>query len=55
MEIARHGTWITGDRDRWIAFRAEAIAEFMDFEPALGDACRRFTAKLKRDAAERTT
>lgn len=55
MEIARHAVWITGDRDRWIAFRADAIAEFLDFEPALRDVSRRFAARLKREAAARRT
>ncbi|MBK8979791.1 MAG: nucleotidyltransferase domain-containing protein [Planctomycetes bacterium] len=47
MEIARHGELLCGDRDAWIAFRAAAIAEFLDFEPALRSASRRFAARLR--------
>lgn len=41
-EVARSGTQLAGDRSAFVRFRAEAIAEFLDFEPALRDATERY-------------
>lgn len=48
MEVVRDGLLVVGGRDAWTAFRARVIAEFLDFEPALRDASRRFKARLQR-------
>ncbi len=45
-EIARDGILLAGDRDAFVCFRAEAIAEFLDFEPALRDASERLRRRL---------
>lgn len=45
-EIARDAVRLAGDRDAFVRFRAEAIAEFLDFEPALRDASERFRRRL---------
>jgi predicted nucleotidyltransferase len=45
-EIARDGILLAGDRDAFVRFRADAIAEFLDFEPALRDASERFRRRL---------
>ena len=47
MEVARDGELLCGDRAAWVTFRAEAISEFLDFEPALRSATRRFKASLQ--------
>lgn len=52
MEVVRFGVLVAGDRDAWIRFRAEAIAEFLDFEPALRDASERFRRRLSRIGEE---
>lgn len=45
-EIARDGILLAGNRDAFVRFRAEAITEFLDFEPALRDASERFRRRL---------
>ncbi len=46
MEIARHGRLLAGDPDAFAAFRAAAIAEYLDFEPAFRAASERFRRRL---------
>lgn len=41
-EIAVDGVLLAGSRDDWVQFRAEAIGEFLDFEPAFRDASERY-------------
>jgi uncharacterized protein len=41
-EVARSGIQLAGERSSFVRFRAEALAEFLDFEPALRDATERY-------------
>jgi predicted nucleotidyltransferase len=41
-EVARSGIQLAGERAAFVRFRAEAIADFLDFEPALRDATERY-------------
>ncbi|MBL8752007.1 MAG: nucleotidyltransferase domain-containing protein [Planctomycetes bacterium] len=41
-EVARFGIQLAGQRASFVRFRAEAMAEFLDFEPALRDATERY-------------
>lgn len=47
MEVARDGVLLLGERRDWTGFRAGAISEFLDFEPALRSASRVFKARLR--------
>lgn len=46
MEVARDGRLFLGSSAAFTRFRAEAIAEFLDFEPALRAASERFRRRL---------
>ncbi|MFY9343939.1 MAG: nucleotidyltransferase domain-containing protein [Planctomycetota bacterium] len=53
MEIARHGILLAGDRSAFARFRAEAIAEFLDYEPAFRAASERFRRRLAAGGSSR--
>jgi len=53
MEIARHGVLLAGDRQAFARFRAEAIAEFLDYEPAFRAATERFRRRLAAGGSSR--
>ena len=46
MEVARHGRLLVGSPASFSRFRAEAIGEYLDFEPALREATERFRRRL---------
>jgi predicted nucleotidyltransferase len=52
MEIARDGRLLAGDRDAWVRFRAEAIAAWLDYAPALHAANERFRLRLAAGSPE---
>jgi len=54
IEIARNGILLAGDRSAWVRFRAEAMSEFLDFEPALRAASASFRARLAAGGPEAT-
>lgn len=41
-DVARDGILLAGPRSEFVRFRAEAIGEYLDFEPALREASERF-------------
>ena len=41
-EVARDGVLLAGTRSEFVRFRAEAIGDYLDFEPALRDASERY-------------
>ena len=45
-EVARNGELLAGDRASFVRFRAEAICEFLDFEPALREASELFRRRV---------
>ncbi|MEO6597742.1 MAG: nucleotidyltransferase domain-containing protein [Planctomycetota bacterium] len=51
MEVARHGTLVVGSAAAFARFRAEAIAEYLDYEPALHEASERFRRRLAAGAS----
>ena len=54
-EVARSGDLLSGDRPSFVKFRAEAIGEFLDFEPALREASARFRRRVVAgDRGDRT-
>ncbi len=49
-EVARSGIQLAGERASFVRFRAEAIAEFLDFEPALREATERYLRAVRNGA-----
>lgn len=45
-EVARDGQLLTGSPASFARFRAEAVGEYLDFEPALREATERFRRRL---------
>jgi hypothetical protein len=52
-EVASKGELLHGSRDELVRFQAEAIGEFLDFEPALRAASERFRRRLARESGTR--
>lgn len=48
-EVAKDGQLLAGDPDAFVCFRAEAVGEYLDFEPALRDACEQFRRRLQAE------
>ena len=51
FEVARDGLLVQGSRESFVRFRAEATAEYIDYEPVLREAGERFRRRLAAGGA----